>query len=48
MMNEEVKDYLSVKQMTQWVVNKKLNDRELGRKLRGYYWDIRDILRNEK
>lgn len=49
MMNkEEVNDYLSIKQMTQWVVNEQLNDQELGRKLRGHYWEVRDVLRNEK
>ena len=34
--------------MTQWIVNEQLNDQELGRKLRGHYWEIRDILRSEK
>jgi hypothetical protein len=44
----KINDHLSVSKMTEWIVEKKYNNQELGQKLREYYWDVRDELRNGK
>ena len=48
MMNKNITDHLTISKMTNWIVGKKLNDCELGKKLRGYYWDVRDDMRDNK
>ena len=47
-MNKNTTDHLTISEMTKWIVGEKLNDQELGQKLRGYYWDVRDDTRNNK
>ena len=40
--------HLPISIMTKWIIDEKLNEQELGRRLREHYWDVRDELRNEK
>jgi len=47
MMNKEY-HHLPISIMTKWIVDEKLNEQELGRRLREHYWDVIDELRNEK
>ena len=44
----KVLHHLTVSKMTEWIVNNRYTDEELGKKLKEYYWDIRDELRNNK
>ncbi len=46
----ESKDYrhLPISVITKWIIEEKLNEQQLGRRLREHYWDVRDNLRNEK
>ena len=48
MTTKKITDHLTFSEMTKWVVDEKLNEQELGRKLRKYYWDVRDGMRNSK
>jgi len=47
-MNKKITDHLTISEMTKWIVGEKLNNQELGQKLRRYYWDVRDDMRNSK
>ena len=47
-MNKNTTNHLTISKMTKWIVGEKLNDQELGRKLRGYYWGVRDDMKNNK
>jgi len=47
-MKNKIIHHLTVSKMTEWICDKKYNNQELGQKLRNYYWDIRDELRNQK
>lgn len=44
----EHKINLPLSVMHNWVVVNEYNDAEIGKLLRTYYWDSRDVLRNEK
>ncbi len=48
MTNKKITDHLTISEMTKWVVDERLNEQELGRKLRKHYWDVRDDMRNSK
>jgi len=47
-MKNKITHHLTVSKMTEWIVNDSHTDEELGKKLKEYYWDIRDELRNQK
>ncbi len=46
----ESKDYhhLPISVITKWIIEEKLNEQQLGRRLKEHYWDVRDELKNEK
>ena len=48
MNNDKTNHHLPVSLLHKWIVELKSNDSELGRLIRGYYWDVRDELKNEK
>jgi len=34
--------HLPISIMTKWIIDEKLNEQELGRRLREHYWDVRN------
>ena len=47
-MKNKITHHLTVSKMTEWICDKKYNNQELGQKLRNYYWDTIDELKNDK
>ena len=47
-MNKKIIDHLTISEMTKWIVGEKLNNQELGQKLRRYYWEVRDDMKSSK
>ena len=43
---KETEQDLLVTEMRKWIVDEKLNDMELGKKLRTYYWNVKEVMEN--